>query len=154
LSFTTSKNSSYNLFHIGRSRDANIIKYDINLDSKGNINTENPIKIYWVRYTDDNKIEGLSYIQNKLAYGVNLLSVQKNEVKFQFVSYEKKSFTIKKNSSGIYKVYTDLKSKQVEVEDIFVQIVGGTFMIPKIAYVKLHWKESKNNKEGDEYIKP
>jgi len=42
----------------------------------------------------------------------------------------------------------------VEVEEIFIQIDGGTFMIPKISFVKLHWRDTVLDKEGDEYIKP
>lgn len=154
FSFSISNSASYNLFHIGRSRDKNIIKYDINIRSNGTINALDPVKIYWIKYTDKNRIEGLSYIQNKLAYGIDFVSIQANEVKFKFVSYGKRTFTIKKNNKGKYRVFSEYKSKQVEVSDIFIQIDGGTFMIPKISYVKLHWKDNVSENEGDEYIKP
>jgi len=154
FSFSSTNTTTYNLFHIGRSRDANIIKYDINLNANGTINQEKPLKIYWVKYNQDSKIEGLSFIQEKLAYGIDYLSIQKQEVKFQFVSYDKRSFVIKKNNLDKYRVFSEYKSKQVEVEDIFVQIDGGTFMIPQISFVKMHWKDAASEKEGDEYIKP
>jgi hypothetical protein len=153
-SVANSTDSSYNLFFIGRSRDENIIKYDINLTAGGKIIKEKPLKIYWVKYTDQNKVEELSFIQNKFAYGLDYLSVSENEVKFQFVSYDKMTFTIKKNAHGNFRVTTLLHNISVEVKRIHIQIDGGTFMLPKISYVQLFWKELNKNKENMEVIKP
>ena len=153
-SFLNAQGSSYNLFHIGRSKDLDIIKYDINLDEKGEIIKEKPLKIYWVRYTDSKKIERLSFIQNALAYGVDYLSISEKEIKFQFVSYDKMTFVVKKTSSGRFKAYTELKDEPVEAEKIFVQIDGGTFMIPQISYVQFFWTSFNGKKKDVAYIHP
>lgn len=154
VGFTSNSTKSYNLFYIGRSKDENIIKYDINLTSEGKINTEKPLKIYWVKYTDNNRIEKLSYIQNTLAYGVKYLSTKSDQVKFQFVSYDKRTFIIKKNNQGSFRVITALNDNNVEIKRIYIQIDGGTFMLPKISYVQMFWRDSSKNKEDIEIIKP
>lgn len=154
FNYSLKQPKSYNLFQIGRSRDENIIKYDVNLRSDGKINIEKPLKIYWVKYTDNSKIEGLSYIQNKLAYGVDYLKISTEEVKFKFVSYDNRTFVIKKNNDGKYYVSTYLTDKNVQVKKIHVQIDGGTFMLPKISYVQLFWKDINKNIEDVEVIIP
>lgn len=153
--FTLSNGAdSYSLFHIGRSRDANLIKYDINLNSNGTINTEKPINVYWIKYTNGSKVEGLSYIQEKWAYGIKYISITNEEVKFQFVSYSGRTFVLKKVNGDKYKVITYLDKKGVELKRIHIQIDGGTFMLPKISYVNMYWKDPFKENEGVETIKP
>lgn len=154
FTYSESKTKSHNLFKIGRSRDANIIKYDVNLDDKGNLISEKPIKVYWVKNTDGGKIESLTYIQRTMAYGIKILENEKSQVKFQFISYNKRSFFLKKGSNNKYAVYTWLKDKWVIVKDIFIQIDGGTFMVPVISYVQMNWKDPKSSTIGTEIIKP
>lgn len=145
---------SYNMFHIGRSRDENIIKYDVNLTSEGKINADKPIKVYWVKKNEGGKVVSLSYIQNKLAYGITYLSKGESEVKFQFVSHDKRTFYVRKTKGSIYKTTTYINSKSVEVKKIFIQIDGGSFMVPKISYVKLYWRDPISGVEDIETIKP
>src|SRR5574343_21485 len=153
MSMTSSSNVTYSLFHIGRSKDANIIKYDIHLND-GKLDLTNPIKVYWIKNTDGGKVEGLTYTQQKLAYGVKYLSKKADEVKFQFVSYSKRNFYLKKVNGDRFKVITYLDKKGVEVKRIHVQIDGGTFMLPQISYVLLFWRDPFKGDEGVEIIKP
>ncbi len=80
--------TSPNLFSIGRSKDANEIFYDINLDNSKKLNTENPINAYWLKRTENNKVEPLSWVQNKFAYGIVYLSKSENYAKFRFAAYD------------------------------------------------------------------
>lgn len=151
---STSSGTTYSLFQIGRSRDSNVIKYDVNLTSEGKINTEKPIKFYWIKNTDGAKVESLTYTQEKLAYGIKYLSKKSDEVKFQFVSYSKRTFILKKVNDDKFKVITYINKKGVEVKKIFVQFGGGTFNLPKVNYVKMYWRDSTKGTEGTETIKP
>ena len=138
--FSHAQNSGYNLFKIERNLDSDFIKYDINLNENGDINIDKPLKIYWVRCEENNKIEKLSFIQNSLAYGLDFLSISKDEVKFQFVSIDKMTFTVKKNNKDLYRRYAVIDNNGIETIKIFVQIDGGTFMFPKISYIQLYWE--------------
>lgn len=69
---STSRNHNQS-FRIERSKDANQIFYDINITSENKLNQENPIKIYWVKHTNKGKIEPLTWIQQKYAYGLKYL---------------------------------------------------------------------------------
>lgn len=149
----SSSDKIIHLFQIGRSKDKNVIKYDLNLTSEGKINTENPLNIYWIKHTDGGKVEGLSFIQSNLAYGVKYVSKTTDEVIFHFVSYPSRQIIIRK-FKGNYYAFTTNNSKAVSLKKIHVQIDGGTFMIPKISYVKLFTNDILENKELIETIKP
>lgn len=142
------------LFHISRSRDSDIIQYDLNLSTNGQINTKKPINIYWIRKTRGGKKEALSYMQDNFAYGVKYISTQPNEVKFQFVSYSKRTFIIKKMNGGKYKLITYFDNKGVELERIYVQFGGGTFNLPKISFINMYWQDLYIENAGVETIIP
>jgi hypothetical protein len=142
------------LFRIARSRDANEIFYTVNPDKNGFLNTENPITIYWLKRTEGNKTESLTWIQNKYAYGLHFLSITPTEAEFQFVSYSKRSFYLRKNKDGNFRVYTFAGETEIEVDKIFVQIDGGSFWFPKVSRVELHARKTECLTEIAEIINP
>lgn len=156
LSSFADKITSYkhdHLFKIERSKDANEIFYDVNLDAKNNLLLNNPISIYWVNRTENRK-DPLTWIQKKYAYGIEYLSMNENQAKFQFVSYNKRQFEIKKNNNGNFSVYTQSNKRIVIVNRIFIQIDGGTFWFPKISRVELYAQDINTNNKIIEIINP
>ncbi|HUX56405.1 MAG TPA: DUF4833 domain-containing protein [Bacteroidales bacterium] len=125
-------NREYDLFKIGSSRDANEIIYAINFDQTGQPDKSEPIEIHWIKRTRNNRVEPLTWIQKKYAYGIRILneSNNDNELYFQFVSYNKRTFTLNKTSENSYKVFTVFENKQIEVTRIFIQIDGRRFWLP------------------------
>ena len=128
------------LFKITRSRDANEIWYTLNLNQNGSLNSEDPIRAFWVKITDNNKTESLTSIQRRFAYGIKVLDSKRektSEWEFQFVSYARQTFTLRQIEGDLFKVFTCYKNKEMEVTRIFVQIDGGSFWVPSVPYVKL-----------------
>jgi len=150
----SSTTSSSSLFSILRSKDANEIFYTINLDNSNKLNTENPINVYWLKRTENNKVEPLSWIQNRFAYGIVYLSKSENYAKFRFAAYDKRVFELKKNNHNEFKVYTISENKEVEVNRIYIYITGGTFWIPEIPKVELFTTISGTDKKMKETIIP
>lgn len=142
------------LFKIERSKDANEIFYDINLEKTGALSITEPIYPYWRRQTEGGAIKPLTWIQQHYAYGLEYIYSSENYAKFHFVSYKKRDFVLKKDSNGDFKVFTQLNNKEVEVNRIFIQIDGGTFWVPKISKVELHTNDPVTNKNIVEIIKP
>ncbi len=143
------------LFKIARSKDLNEIWYAPNFN-KGVLNLENPVKAFWVKKNSNNRFEPLTWIQSKYAYGIKILhnDISGNSWKFQFVSYAKRTFQLKRTSDNKFKVFTNLKNKEIEVTRIFVQIDGGSFWVPSIPFVKLTGVETQTGKEITETIYP
>ena len=135
-----------NLFSIGRTKDNNEIFYDLNLDKSNKLNIDIPIKAYWLRRTENGKIEPLTKIQNKFGYGIVYISKSVNSAKFHFAAYDKLTFELKKNKHNKFKVFTTLNNVEVVVNRIYIHVTGGTFWLPTIPKVELHTTISGSNK--------
>ncbi|MEP0367884.1 MAG: DUF4833 domain-containing protein [Cyclobacteriaceae bacterium] len=145
--------SSQNLFLIKRSKDADKVYYSVNLDEQGNLSLSDPIKTYWIRHAKDGEHEPLTWVQEHFSYGLEYLSIDKEEVRFQFVSYSKQKLILKKAQGG-YTVYMMAESGLLELKEIFVQIDGGPFMLPSIPYVKVTTCRPETNHPVTQIITP
>ncbi len=142
------------LFKVCRSKDANEIFYNVKTTSEGKLDLSEPIHIYWIKCDKKGKSEPLTKIQKKLAYGLRYNNITPDSAEFQFVSFPQKTLQLRKNNTGNYCVYTNVEGKEVELEQVFIQFDGGTFLMPKIAKVELRAKNHKSNDLVVEIIQP
>ncbi len=158
LSFAYSKfpenTGNKKLFKIIRSRDVDEIMYDINLTNTGTIDISNPVNIYWVKKTENGNTESLTRIQKKYAYGLKFSNVSEEKADFEFVSFLDRSFFIRKAPDHIYKVYTNLDNKKIELSSLFIEFEGNSFWFPKIIKVELRGVDITNGKPIIETIVP
>ena len=127
----------YNLFSIDRSRDPDVIMYDINLDSQGKLDTTMPITIYWNRKSDNGRTDALTGIQKKFGYGLQFLRISDYSADFKFVSYFKRSFELRKSGNDEYRVYTYSDGKNVEVRNMYIHFENDSFWFPAITKIEL-----------------
>ena len=90
------------LFFVQRSKNTNAIVYETNVLPSGKINTDDPLKIYWMQYASDSSKEDLNYVQRRYAYGIQTTAVKGHPGQYMlnFVSYEKKKFFLIGDSEG------------------------------------------------------
>lgn len=145
------------LFYVQRTINANTIVYTLNQDAEGNLNEKEPIKAYWIKYTQGGKEDPLTYVQKNYAYGVKstLLDKESKSYSFQFVSYHKKQFyLIKSPADNKYHVYGYVNDKLTILNKILVKIDGGTFWVPNVKHVEVKAFDPIASKEETEIIKP
>lgn len=154
--YPTPPTNENSLFYIQRSNNTNAIVYETNLKKDGTINEEEPVKIYWLRYTSDSTMEDLNYIQRKYAYGINSHPIQdqKNKFVLQFVSYSKKNIYLMQKPNGKYAAYVTINGKPAELKHVWIQLNGGTFWFPTIEYVELTGKDPATQQTVSERFKP
>lgn len=58
------------LFYLQRTLNLNTIIYDACFDSNGKLDTENPVKVYWIRYDEDGHKMPLRFFEKQFAFGV------------------------------------------------------------------------------------
>lgn len=141
------------LFNIERSRDASQIVYQLDVDEAGLLNTDEPIKAYWVRYKEDGRVEPITWIQKELSYGLKFTAVSDSQATFHFACYNDKSLFLR-NDFGSYKVYAFSQGKFVEIERIYVHFNGGTDWLPTVEYVKIFSREVESKEVVEEIIYP
>lgn len=124
------------LFHIERSKNRNIVCYDLNADAAGGApNGKSPLSVYWINREKHPGQQGaLSYIQQKLAYGYSVagkqdgvIVIELNALKSRKIILDRNGgkyicrMEINKHPSALLKVYVKTKtgnSLQVEYVDI------------------------------------
>lgn len=142
------------LFHIVRSRDADKIIYQVNLDKEGNLISSNPVNIFWMRQTQNNQKEPLTWVQNKYAYGLAFQDVSHQYALFRFVSYSGKTFVLQKDNNGTFRVFTTYGGREMIVNSLFIHFENDSFWVPKISRIELHATDSNTKYHVIEYLEP
>ncbi len=138
------------LFHIERSKNLNIVCYDIKLNSSGEWDVSDPIKVYWVnREENPGKTNGLSAIQKKLAYGYKLLSHDKNSCTISLHACPDKHITIKINEKT-YCCQISINGQEAELKKVYVKSSDNNSL--KVEYVELFGIDLKTGNPISEKI--
>lgn len=146
--------SSNTLFYIQRDPNSNTILYDLNVDSKGKLDKDVPVHVYWIKYNEKGQKEELNFIQRKFAYGVTSKPLNDDKYDIKFVSYKKFPLTLMRGGDGKYHIFAVIKNKQVILNNVFIKIEGGSFWVPNVKYVELLATDPDTGKEITERFKP
>ena len=129
--------NSNQLFYLQRTPNTNTIICDLNMED-GELDKDDPIHVYWIRYAEKGQKEELSFIQRKFAYGVKTKRLEDGKYKLNFVSYSKYPMYLLKAADGKYHVFASINEKMVILKSIFIKInKGGTFWSPNIEYFEV-----------------
>lgn len=142
------------LFYVQRSPNANTIVYELNIGKNGQLDTEDPMHVYWLRYAEKGQKEELNYIQRKFAYGVVTKPLGHDKYDVRFVSYKKFPLTLMKGEDGKYHIFATVNQKEMALSRIFIKIEGGSFWLPNVKYVEMRGTETSTGKEILERFKP
>ena len=153
--FPLPPSNSKMMFYLQRTPNLNTVIYGLRYNSNGQINAENPIQAYWIRYTEPgHPKKDLNYIQNKFAYGVKTKQIKPDEWETRLVSYDKIKLLLKKGNNGKYNVFIDIHNKEVIFEKSYIKIDGGTFWSPNVLYIELFGRDQITNKRVSMKVYP
>ncbi len=140
------------LFYLQRTSNTNTIVCELNRVN-GKVDTDDPVHVFWLRYTDNGQREELNYIQRKFAYGIKTTRLSQDKYELHFVSYKNYRMVLMKNAANKYNVYGTINQKQAIVNRIFVKIKGGSLWSPNIEYVEVKGTDPVSGKEVVERLK-
>lgn len=134
------------LFYVQRSPGRNTAIYELNTTPDGNLVNDEPILVWWVKYESDTSVSTLSYLQRKLAYGVEWENII-GGYKLQFAAFKKRNAYLRQDvNTGNYYVYTTINDKTAILHKIFVEVKGGSFLIPKIGMIDFYGSDPRTGK--------
>lgn len=152
--FPVPKFNAKTQFYVQRTPNTNTIMYELNMKN-GELNDDNPVHVYWIRYANGGGIEELSYIQRKFAYGLKVSKIAEEKYKLLFAAYDKIPFYLMKSTAGIYHTYVEINGKMIVLKRIYIRIdKGGTFWAPNVKYVEFKGTEVASGKEVVQRINP
>ena len=124
------------LFFIQRNLNNNTVVYTLNLTENGQIDSDRPLNVFWIRYQQNGETKQLNPIQTKLAYGYKSWRINSETFKFQMVSY-KQDFFLAKDDDGQFNVSTQLDGEFMKVTNIYVYAEDfGVF--PQVKYIEFY----------------
>lgn len=124
------------LFYLQRTSNTNTIVYELNYRN-GVFDEDNPVHVFWIRYTEQGQRAELSWIQRRFAYGVKVKQLPDSSYRIRLVSYAGYSMILKKGADGKYRLYAPINRQMMLLNRVFVKITGGSMWSPDIEYFEL-----------------
>ncbi|WP_046244161.1 DUF4833 domain-containing protein [Hymenobacter terrenus] len=128
---------SNQLFYLQRDPNINTVIYQLNLNGAGKLDEDEPVRVFWIRYTEQGERKELSFIQRKFAYGLSAKKLATDKYELKFAAYNKvRFFLMKSPADNAFHVYTTIASKQIVLTRVYLRIEGGTFWVPNVKYIE------------------
>ena len=140
------------LFIIERSKNANIVCYDVNLDTQGQIIKDAPVEAYWLLYAERNgEMEKLSVFDKK-AYGFKAKYNEQNKnYDFTLKAVEDKPMTIDMYGN-VPRVTIQINDKKCFLEKVYIESKDGAFGIPKVSFYTLYGEDISTGNKAEQKI--
>jgi hypothetical protein len=133
------------LFYLQRTSNTNTIVYELNYKD-GVLDEDNPVHVYWIRYTEQGQKAELSWIQRRFAYGVKVKQLADSSYRVRLVSYAGYSMILKKGTDGKHRLYALINRQMMLLSRVFVKITGGSMWSPDIEYFQLDGTDPSTGK--------
>lgn len=124
------------LFQIDRSKNRNIVCYDVNLKND-RLNLEHPLEVYWIRHEEGGVRKDLSFLQRKLAYGYKVVDRGQNEATVKLIAYDRQNLRICKLGTQ-WVALTTIKGQECILSAIYVKAKSTNSL--SVEYVELRGK--------------
>ncbi|WP_460551147.1 DUF4833 domain-containing protein [Ferruginibacter profundus] len=151
--FPVPSGNANQLFYLQRTPNINTVVYEVNYTKTGELDTIEPVHVFWIRYGEKGQRAELSGIQRHYAYGIKTKWLAKDFYELRIVAYKKRLFYMRKTEDNRYYVYTSVNNRQIMVNRIFLKINGGTFWSPNVEYIEFKGIDLVTGLEATEQIK-
>lgn len=141
------------LFKIERSKNANIVQYDAQLNPDGTLFQKQPVIVYWVRLAEQGQVKKLSWLQRVFAYGFKAKTGEtENSVDlFMAVDFGQPVSVISVHGTWHATIRSD--QRLVLLEKIFVQ-AEDRGLTTKVEYIELSGKDADTGSAVTERLEP
>lgn len=129
--------SPQRLFYIQKSNNAHTVVYDANfLPGNTRLNPREPVRVYWIRYADQGQVQELTYMQRKLAYGVETRPTPDGH-DMMIVAFRKRLIHIRALDRRPLATMV-IRGSEARLKRVFVQLADLNCVVPQVAYVDLY----------------
>lgn len=141
------------LFHIERSKNANIVKYDARVTADGKLDRDEPVDAYWLRLEKDGRRKELTWIQRTLAYGFETTWDASGEfVRMEMVADIGRSVKVYERN-GVFRAETPIDGRPAYLEKLFIRSIEGGLR-PKVEYIEFFGVDAETGEKRYEKFIP
>ena len=137
------------VFRFERSTNGNYICYDINLKD-GSLCKGEPLKSYWV-LGGETRMEGLTFLDRKMAFGVKVVSAKKDEAIVYLTAYKELKIRICQHN-GKWVGIVKLNGHELLLQKMYARMKPPLSV--KCEYVDIHGIDVKTGEKLYERIMP
>ena len=138
------------LFHIERSKNANIVQYDAQVGADGKLLQKEPVVGYWIRLAEEGQVKELNWIQKTFAFGFDTkLDKSRESAELRMKANVGREINIIRNGdeyratvmidgvlSYFEKMYIDAARKGMSLKVRFVELYGEDMQTGEVRYEK------------------
>ena len=141
------------LFKIERSKNANIVQYDVQMKADGMLDPKKPVVAYWIRHAKDGQKEDLNWVEKNFAYGFKTkYNAKMNTADIDMVAKINRKINVQE-VQGEYRAETTIDGQSAYLEKIFISSKGKG-MSTEITYMELFGKDIQTGEDRYEKFKP
>jgi hypothetical protein len=123
------------LFVIARSKNANVVRYDVRLTKGGRYDTRRPLDVYWLMRAEDGRREELSDLERRAAYGYELLpGATATTFVFRLAAVKARAVTVRRRGAR-FSAELLVAGAPARLERVFVATREA--VVPRVLYVEL-----------------
>jgi len=142
------------LFYLQRSTNPNTVVYDANMTNKGQLDSDKPVKVYWLRYNNDGKKRGLNFAERNFAYGLSFDSIEKGQIySINLMAYSGRDIKVLMNANGLPEAQVEINGKMSVLKRIYLDVSGSGFFT-SVNSVELLGVDLKSGEEVIERFDP
>jgi hypothetical protein len=120
------KDAGPNLFIMQRSTNTNEVHYDVQVDANGALADE-PVVAYWVMKAEGGGREALTFFEEEMAYGFEVLEPEANgDRELKLVAFDKRKIMLTRDKeSGQWRLLTQIDGEDAYLTRLFIEVDDG-----------------------------
>lgn len=147
-----SSGKASHLFFIERSKNKNLVQYDVQLTENGDVLESDPVAVYWV--LENGRQHDLNLIQRKLAYGIDSCEkLERNKFRVVLVALKEREVIVEKVEDS-YRAVMAINGKPSILERVYVESRERLIGLPRVLYVDVFGRTTATGLPITERIVP
>jgi hypothetical protein len=127
--------TSRELFTLGRSKNANVVKYAVRSTADGRLDAACPIEAYWLMLAENGRREELTWTERKLAYGFSVSEQTSQGLLLHLSACTARELRVR-STGGAFRAELNIAGQRAFLERIFVHTEEG-LLLPSVRFVEL-----------------
>jgi Domain of unknown function (DUF4833) len=127
--------SSRELFTLGRSKNANVVRYAVRSGADGRLDAARPVEAYWLMLAEDGRREELTWTERKLAYGFSVSEQTSQGLLLHLSACSARELRVR-SSDGAFRAELAIAGQRAFLQRIFVHTEEG-LLLPRVRFVEL-----------------
>jgi len=150
--FAASEDKVSHLFFIERSKNKNLVQYDIRLAEGSDLPDLSPVRVYWI--LENGRREELNPIEREYAYGITCQE-KLDQNKFRVILAGLKGLEIiVERMNDSFKAMVSIQGRESILERIYIKSEEKSIGLPKILYIDLFGRTKETGFPIKERIAP